>query len=162
MNLDEIEFLNPEFHPKFIVIHHSLTKDGQTVDSKAIRKYHMEVNGWSDVGYHFLVEKDIDEYRIVPGRPMLRPGAHVKGLNNQSMGICMVGNFDLAPVPQAQWDLTLRLTRKLQWFLHIPTDQVLGHREAQARLGVTESERKSCPGKMVDMDAFRHALTLMA
>ena len=160
-SLDDLELLNPNFHPKFIVIHHSLTKDQKTVDSKAIRKYHMEVNGWVDVGYHFLTEFTGEHYSIVSGRSMLKTGAHVKDFNTQSLGVCMVGNFDLNEVPHDQWQLTLRLVRKLQWFLHIPTEMVIGHREAQALLGMPLEKRKTCPGLKCDMVSFRLDLASM-
>jgi len=34
-----------------VVIHHSLTKDGQAVSWGAIERFHRETQGWSDVGY---------------------------------------------------------------------------------------------------------------
>jgi hypothetical protein len=35
-----------------LIIHHSLSKDGQTVDWNAIRRYHIQEKGWDDIGYH--------------------------------------------------------------------------------------------------------------
>ena len=44
-------------NPQYIVIHHSLTKDGTVADWEAIRRYHKEINGWSDIGYHYGIER---------------------------------------------------------------------------------------------------------
>jgi N-acetylmuramoyl-L-alanine amidase len=156
---DSLKFVNSTFKPCFIVIHHSLTKDGDVVDWSAIRRYHKETNGWGDVGYHFGVERVNGEYHVLEGRSMMRQGAHVKNFNNISLGICMVGNFDKEPVPVEQWNLTLKLVKRLQWFLHIPSERVLGHWEAQAHMNVPENQRKSCPGLLCNMDSFREDLT---
>lgn len=43
--------------PSGVIIHHSLTRDGKTVDWNAIDKYHREVKGWKKVGYHCGVER---------------------------------------------------------------------------------------------------------
>jgi N-acetylmuramoyl-L-alanine amidase len=158
IDVDSLVFLKPNFLPQWIVIHHSLTKDSKTVSWDAIRKYHMEVNHWSDVGYHFGTELVGSNYVIQEGRSMLRMGAHVQNFNHHSIGICMVGNFDLEPVPVEQWRLTLRLVKKLQHFLSIPTKQVIGHREAQVLVNVPPSGRKSCPGNKCDMNSFRRDL----
>jgi N-acetyl-anhydromuramyl-L-alanine amidase AmpD len=41
---------------------------------------------------------------------------------------------------------------------NIPRENVLGHREAQAIGGLPVEQRKTCPGKNFNMDAFRGAL----
>lgn len=156
---DSLKFVNSTFKPCFIVIHHSLTKDGNVVDAAAIRKYHMETNGWSETGYHYLTELVNGEYRVVEGRSIMRMGAHVKNFNNISLGICMVGNFDKEPVPVEQWRLTQKLVKRLQWFLHIPTERVIGHREAQAHMNVPADQRKTCPGLLCNMDSFREDIS---
>jgi N-acetylmuramoyl-L-alanine amidase len=147
-------------HPRFIVLHHSLTKDGETVNWDAIKKYHMETNGWGDIGYHFGVESVAGKYVILRGRPIVQRGAHCAdgGMNRQSLGVCMVGNFDLAEPPEAQKHLTQALVSRLLWLYKIPVVNVLGHREAQQRAGLPLERRKSCPGNKVDMDRFRQGL----
>ena len=53
-----------------------------------VRKWHMKDNGWSDIGYHFLIDRD---GKVVEGRPLERSGAHTKGHNKSSIGIALFG-----------------------------------------------------------------------
>lgn len=75
-------------NPDKIILHHSAT-DGGTFES--IRRYHMEHNGWRDIGYHYLITKDGVLHK---GREENATGAHTKGENTKSIGICLVGHFD--------------------------------------------------------------------
>jgi N-acetylmuramoyl-L-alanine amidase len=152
--------LADRFAPTFIILHHSLTKDGAAVDWHAIRKYHVETNGWSDCGYHYGVERAGEDVKIFQGRPILIPGAHTKdgGFNARSIGVCLVGNFDLAPPPADQWGMGLRLVRALIRLTGIERSAVIGHWEAQRVAGVPEGRRKSCPGRLFDMTRFRAEL----
>lgn len=146
--------------PEYIIIHHSATPDGNTYNTDAIRQYHIEVNGWADIGYHFLIEKVGDEYILLRGRHHTKIGAHCKDLdmNKKSLGVCLVGNFDILEPPQEQMIKTLYTVRGLQQHYGIDTTKVLGHREVQALAGIEESKRKTCPGKRFDMDKFRVCL----
>lgn len=152
--------LTGELHPRFIVLHHSFTADGQTVNWDAIKKYHMETNKWADIGYHFGIEAVDGKYVIMKGRPLRIRGAHCAdgGMNKQSIGICMIGNFDKMTPPIAQWALAQLLISRLLWLYKIPICNVLGHRECQERAGILPEKRKSCPGLMVDMNKFREGL----
>jgi len=161
--------------PTYIIIHHSLTKDSETVSWQAIRKYHMSFayDGniitkeeaekliskgknvklpWDDIGYHFGIELVDNEYEILGGRLMNKPGAHCKenGMNQKSVGICVVGNFDEDEPPKRAWDLCLAVTSSLCHMLKIPVDKVQGHRE--------HTPYKTCPGKKWDMMKFRDEL----
>ena len=74
---------------KEIIIHCSATKHGIT--TKQIKRYHVNEKGWSDIGYHFVIESDGS---IHQGRPINQPGAHCKGHNSKSIGICYIGGRD--------------------------------------------------------------------
>lgn len=74
-----------------IIIHCSATPENREVDIETIRGWHMNENGWSDIGYHFVVELD---GTIQEGRPIDIQGAHTRGHNKNSIGICYVGGLD--------------------------------------------------------------------
>ena len=132
-----------------IILHHSLTKDNQTVSWNAIRRYHTQELHWADIGYHFGIELVGDHYEVLVGRPMTEEGAHCKeyGMNRKSLGICFVGNFDIQEPPKEQWDLGVKLVKSLMAVLAIPKGSLSGHREY--------APYKSCPGKRFDMGQFR-------
>ena len=144
---------NPAMYVTAIVIHHSLTKDSATVSWDAIRRYHTEVLGWSDCGYHYGLELVGDVYKVMNGRAPWIDGAHCKeeGMNRLSLGICLVGNFDLEPPPARLWQAALLFVRGLIIPKDIQPDRVFGHREF--------APYKSCPGKMFDMEKFREELS---
>ena len=74
-----------------IIIHCSATRECEDISTETIRGWHVNERGWSDIGYHYiiLIDGTIDE-----GRPLEIQGAHVKGLNKNSIGICYVGGCD--------------------------------------------------------------------
>lgn len=86
-----------------IVIHHSESDWG---NANEIRDWHVNGNGWSDIGYHYVICNAYPTFacwdgfspneswdgKIEIGRDESIPGAHVKGHNSDSLGICLVGN----------------------------------------------------------------------
>ena len=74
-----------------IIIHCSATPEGRDVDIETIRGWHINERGWSDIGYHYVIELD---GTIKKGRPISRSGAHTKGYNKNSIGICYVGGTE--------------------------------------------------------------------
>ena len=97
--------------PKSIVFHHSLTKDGEVKDFTAIRNYHMYTLGWRDIGYHYIMEKVNGVATVIKGRPENMSGAHTKqdNMNNESIGICIVGDYDKTELPHDLFDEAVKL-----------------------------------------------------
>jgi N-acetylmuramoyl-L-alanine amidase len=74
-----------------VIIHCSATKPSMfEVDVDWIRHIHVAENGWSDIGYHYVITRD---GRVQKGRPLEVSGAHCKGYNSNSIGICLVGGM---------------------------------------------------------------------
>lgn len=80
----------------YIVMHCTATKENQYISVDDIRRWHVDGNGWSDIGYHYVVYLDGS---IHLGRDVSIQGAHVKGFNKKSIGVVYVGGVDenLAP-----------------------------------------------------------------
>lgn len=138
-------------YPDKIIIHHSLSKDGEELNWQAIGRWHRGEHPDSpykmdDIGYHYGVELIDGKYEILVGRLMTTKGAHTKGQNRNSLGICMVGNFDKQKPLKEQWDLTVALVASLCEILYITSRSVFGH---------TEFASKSCPGEMFNLNRFR-------
>ena len=73
-----------------IIVHCSATREGENYEVAEIRKWHL-ARGFSDIGYHFY----IDLYgEIHKGRDINKIGAHCKGHNRNSIGICYCGGVE--------------------------------------------------------------------
>ncbi len=74
-----------------IIIHCSATREGENIPVETIKDWHVNGRGWSDIGYHFY----IDLYgEIHKGRDIAKIGAHCKGQNRNSIGICYCGGVE--------------------------------------------------------------------
>lgn len=75
-----------------IIIHCSATPPRMDIGAGTIKRWHTDPKpkgrGWSDIGYHWVIRRD---GRVEQGRPEARAGAHVRGHNANSIGICLVG-----------------------------------------------------------------------
>jgi hypothetical protein len=140
-----------------------MTKDGTVADWEAIRRYHREVNGWSEIGYHYGIERVGKGLLLQVGRPESEPGAHTKEMhmNSKSLGICVVGNFDLAPPGLEILRFLADIVKRKIAEYGIPVQSVLGHREVGAMAGFDwkKGQYKSCPGKYFPMDTLRAMLS---
>ncbi len=78
-----------------IILHHAEASECSAED---IHRWHKN-NGWAGAGYHFLVRKDGNIYRL---RPEWAIGAHAQGSNSDSLGICFEGAYNSETMPEAQ------------------------------------------------------------
>lgn len=115
-----------------LVLHHQGTTVRQTV--KQIHDYHKNSNGWAGIGYHFYVRTNGE---IWSGRPLDYVGAHAYGFNNNSIGICFEGNFEIETMSDAQKEAGKWLVAYI--LNKYPTiKDIKGHRDLMAT---------ACPGK---------------
>lgn len=127
----------------FLIVHCADTYDSMDIGVIDIDRWHKE-RGWAGVGYHFVIRRN---GVVEKGRPETIPGAHARGVNHLSLGICMVGgkadkghsedNF----TPQ-QWNSLRVLVQELIDRYPSITDEngaprVVGHRDVD--------DRKQCP-----------------
>jgi hypothetical protein len=97
------------------IVHHtagsnSYTKAQSASIVRAIELYHVQGNGWNDIGYNFLVDK---YGQIFEGRygGITRPviGAHAQGFNSGSVGIAVIGDYGSTPISPAARDALVSL-----------------------------------------------------
>lgn len=123
-------------HIKEIVLHCSATKEGVDFNINDIKRWHVDDNGWEDVGYHYVIKLDGE---IQKGRDIEKIGAHCKNHNKHSIGICYIGGLDADGNPKdtrtdkQKANMYLLIERLKKRFGDIP---VYGH---------NEFANKSCP-----------------
>jgi hypothetical protein len=126
--------------PYRITLHHTVTptNDSMTPEQRLrqIQNYHMDVNGWCDIGYHFLVSRD---GRLWEGRPAGRLGTHVGNNNTGNVGISVIGTYTTDTATATQIDQIAALMRGVAQTYGIPIDdtRIKGHRDYNAT---------ACPG----------------
>lgn len=72
-----------------IIVHCSATKAGQDFTATDIDRWHRE-RGFNGIGYHYVIRLD---GRLEKGREIDLPGAHCKGWNERSIGLCYIGDW---------------------------------------------------------------------
>lgn len=132
-----------------IIVHCSATKAGQDFTATDIDRWHRE-RGFNGIGYHYVIRLD---GKLEKGRDVALAGAHCKGWNERSVGICYIGGLDENGRPadtrtNAQKRVLYQIIIDLQREYNIL--QVLGHRDTSPDLngdGVIEPYEyvKACP-----------------
>mgnify|MGYP000020564929 CR=1 FL=1 len=118
-----------------IIVHHTASPQSTTVDQ--IRDWHVNGNGWSDIGYHLIV---LGDGSLEKGRSINKTGAHCKGHNKRSIGVCVTGNTSQEPPTTAQVETLLGTLNRLIAEYGLTRQDVYGHRD----FGDTE-----CPGNFL-------------
>lgn len=130
-----------------IIIHCSATPEGKHFTAADIRRWH-KAQGWSDIGYHYVILLD---GTVQKGRPISQPGAHCKGMNARSIGICYIGGLSAdGKTPKdtrttAQKAAMHALVERLAAQYGLTADQIHGHNEFAA---------KACPSFNVRREAW--------
>lgn len=127
---------------KEIILHCSATPEGEDYTAEQIRQWHLQ-RGFSDIGYHYVVYRDGSVHK---GRDESQTGAHCKGHNSNSIGVCYIGGCAARSV--RGWQNTGKDTRTsaqrsslnrliAELLRRYPSSTVHGHNEYAA---------KACPG----------------
>ncbi|MDA3911619.1 MAG: GEVED domain-containing protein [Bacteroidales bacterium] len=108
-------------NPHHIVIHHGASPDTYTDGAAVVRSYwnyHVNSNGWSDIAYNYLSDKDgnlyIGRMNSDPENQDVR-GAHAGASNNESIGVNFLGNSDVTNPTVAQLNAVYQL---LGWWFN--------------------------------------------
>ncbi len=136
---------------KRLIIHCTASIFG---DVTAIRQWHL-ARGFEDCGYHYVIlnghrepfgifDKTCDGL-VEVGRPWWRCGAHTKGHNDDSLGICLVGSPTAITTPEdwftpAQLETLATVIARLAQQFAITADNIHGHNEYAPKI---------CPGFVV-------------
>src|SRR5215210_4065872 len=106
----------------FALVHHtagtnSYTRAESAAIVRGIMVYHVQGNGWNDVGYNFLVDRygQVFEGRY-GGIDRNVVGAHAQGFNSGSVGVSVLGTYNGAGITAAARDALVRL---LAWRLDV-------------------------------------------
>jgi len=116
-----------------IIVHCSATPEGRDVGVDEIRRWHVEDRNWSDIGYHWVVTLN---GTLEEGRPEYRNGAHAKGFNKNSIGVCYVGGVDKNLDPKdTRTDAQKETLRCILEDLkdRYPQAQIIGHRDVSSK-----------------------------
>ncbi len=136
---------------EFALVHHTAGAAGATPAEAAaivrgILAYHVQGNGWDDIGYNFLVDRFGNVYEGRYGgvdRNVI--GAHAEGFNNGSVGVSMIGTFSKTAPPPAQLQA---LEKVLAWRLD------LAHIDPFSTVSVMSRGNSKFPtGQMVSLRA---------
>ena len=106
---------------KFLIIHCSDTPDTENIGASEIHKMHLGF-GWNGIGYHKIIKRDGE---IENGRPEYWVGAHTYGKNNQSLGVCLIGQKSFT---EKQFVSLKKIIGN--WKIKFPNALVEGHYES--------------------------------
>jgi len=172
--------------PEYIVIHHSATKDGQVNDWAAITRFHTSyrkggdiispeeaaaltavgdktiIAPWPYVGYNYGIEEIAGEIKLMEGHAIGLQGYHCKEakMNFRSIGICVVGNFDVETPSIKKLYFLKDFCFSLMVNYGISVQNIIGHRDAGLMVGFDwmKGEFKTCPGKLFPLQALKDIL----
>ena len=114
---------------EFLVIHCSDTDNDKDLKALDIHKMHLGF-GWDGIGYHKLICRS---GKIENGRPEYWIGAHVRGKNKISLGVCLIGRDNFTNEQFVSLEKVLR-----SWKNCYPKAKIIGYCD-------TGNTKKTCP-----------------
>lgn len=130
---------------RYIVLHHSDSPDhGMLKNFDDIKRWHVENNGWRDIGYHWVIEFVGGKLVALPGRSEWDDAAACPGKNKDGIHICCVGNFE-DTIPGDELYLFVADLCKQIMARH-PIKEIGGHGDYVAT---------ACPGKNFNVNRVR-------
>lgn len=121
--------------PNKISIHCSSTPNFKSVSIETIRQDHIKNRGFTDIGYHWVVNID---GKVEEGRREDTVGAHVAKANVGNIGICLIGT-DKYTIPQLK--ALMALVKTILNRSKIPMYEVYTHAEFPS----AKAQAKTCP-----------------
>jgi len=121
-------------------VHHTVTPACTTQAAcseqmRSMQNYHMNTNGWPDIGYNWVVGEDGRAYE---GRGWDKLGAHTMGYNDNAVAISVIGDFtNRAPNSAAQNAVNNLFHCAVQAGVLRSNYEMFGHRDANCT---------ACPG----------------
>lgn len=121
-----------------IVIHCSATPPKMDIGADTIRDWHVNGNGWADIGYHDVIRRN---GLVESGRPHDVAGAHAKGYNQSSIGICLIGGLqDKKKLASQYAEFNFTQEQMMSLFVYVaamkkkyPGVKIVGHNELSTK-----------------------------
>src|SRR5205814_7670812 len=138
---------------KMAFVHHTVNSNSYAASDvpsilRSIQAYHMDSNGWNDIGYNFLVDRFGGVWEGRGGgidRPVI--GAHTLGFNTDSTGVAVIGDFSSTPASGSAIDGAARI---IAWKLGLTNVDPAG----QAVLTSSDSGSRYQAGTPVGFNAI--------
>jgi len=140
---------------KYIVVHHSATSVGS---AKGMDAYHRDIRHMENgLAYHFVIGngRGMKDGEVVVGNRWTKQlqGGHLSSekLNQVSIGICLVGDFNKSAPTRDQMDSLEALLEALMERCNLQSKDIKTHKQIQPN-------HTECPGKRFDLNAVKKRL----
>ena len=141
-----------------LIVHHSAGNNASSNWAAVVASYfdlHVNTNGWSDIGYNWLIAPD-GQIFVGRGGGNNVVGAHMCGYNVNTMGVCLIGNFTtVEPAPLA----LNKLKQLLAWKASDSNIDPLGNSAIRSNYGIMNNisghrdgcspDYTECPGNLL-------------
>jgi len=145
---DDLPYITDARQIDKIILHCSASPQGRGDDAKTIDRWHKDRWG-SGIGYHYIV---LEDGTIQKGRWVDAAGAHAKGFNKQTIGVCRIGGHNgKMDITEEQKKSMVQICEVLMEGYDLQRNNILGH-------GELPNTNKTCP--LMDMSGFRRLISL--